>query len=157
MHKAQLETCRIHVQRSEVPRAHFDRIDHSGNTEWGPDGSLQGRDCATSKILACLRRGECYVKSVSHRVGNIWFIYCRVTLSLELFYKLRDCFEEIRYQSNVCYLEYGSVRVLYGYNHIRTWGKYVVRKEFTLFIATMSFESFIPARCWIAPEMPTAT
>ena len=27
----------------------------------------------------------------------------------------------------------------------------------SLLIATMIFESFMPARCWIAPEMPTAT
>src|SRR5579885_2197622 len=27
----------------------------------------------------------------------------------------------------------------------------------SLLIATMVLESFIPARCWIAPEMPTAT
>ena len=27
----------------------------------------------------------------------------------------------------------------------------------SLLIAMMTFESFIPARCWIAPEMPTAT
>ena len=26
----------------------------------------------------------------------------------------------------------------------------------SLLIATMVFESFMPARCWIAPEMPTA-
>ena len=27
----------------------------------------------------------------------------------------------------------------------------------SLLIATMVFESFMPERCWIAPEMPTAT
>jgi len=27
----------------------------------------------------------------------------------------------------------------------------------SLLIAMMTLESFIPARCWIAPEMPTAT
>ena len=27
----------------------------------------------------------------------------------------------------------------------------------SLLMATMVFESFIPARCWIAPEMPIAT
>ncbi len=27
----------------------------------------------------------------------------------------------------------------------------------SLLIATMTLESYIPARCWIAPEMPTAT
>lgn len=26
----------------------------------------------------------------------------------------------------------------------------------SLFIATMVFESFMPAKCWIAPEIPTA-
>ncbi len=26
----------------------------------------------------------------------------------------------------------------------------------SLLIATITFESFMPARCWIAPEMPTA-
>ncbi len=27
----------------------------------------------------------------------------------------------------------------------------------SLFTATMTFEPFMPARCWMAPEMPTAT
>src|SRR6516165_9886453 len=27
----------------------------------------------------------------------------------------------------------------------------------SLFTATMTFEPFMPARCWIAPEMPAAT
>lgn len=31
------------------------------------------------------------------------------------------------------------------------------RRRRTLLIATIVFESFIPAKCWIAPEIPTAT
>ena len=80
---------------------------------------------------------------------------CIIILPLELFYNLRDCFKEIRYQSDICYLEYGSVWVLQECNPSER-GKGMAQKESTLFIATMSFESFIPARCWIAPEMPTA-
>lgn len=59
-HKEQLETCRIHIQRSEYTLIGTGYED--GNTEWGLDGSLKRRrNCAivytggsTSKILrAC--------------------------------------------------------------------------------------------------------
>jgi hypothetical protein len=151
------------IQGSEVPRVHFDRIDQNlirrRDTEWSSGGSVfqassfKGGTMRSFTRVASKILRACGVERVTsnscllRKLENIWFICCRITLPLELFYYLRDCFKEIRYQSDVCYLEYGSVWVLQGYNHIRTKERYAVRKESTLFIATMSFESFIPARC----------
>lgn len=112
-----------------------------------------------SRVPAAIERvksNSCLLTKLRREtIGNVRFICGGITLLFELLYNLRDCLKEIRYQSDVCYLEYGSVWVLQNIITSER-GKDMVRKESTLFIATMSFESFIPARCWIAPEMPTA-
>ncbi len=50
------------------------------------------------------------IRVVAQSLAEKWLVY--MLLLLELLYHLWDRFKEIRYQSDVCNLEYGSIWVL---------------------------------------------
>ena len=118
-HMAHRETCRI--QGSEIPSVRFDRIEQSlirrRDTEWSSGGSVfqASREERCNRLQrSCVLATWSVLRQIAspHKVGNVRFICWIITLPLQLFYYLRDCFKEICYQSDVCYLEYGSIWVL---------------------------------------------
>jgi hypothetical protein len=57
--------------------------------------------------------------------------------------------------------DFGELGVEFGQGVVEVCDEAVVgdledRASSSLLMATMTLESFMPARCWIAPEMPTA-
>ena len=80
---------------------------------------------------------------------NVFVVYLLLELVNKLWYGLVKIF----YQTKIRHLEDRRIGVLQ--RNQTSLDAY--QKGLTLLMATMSFESFIPARCWMAPEIPIAT
>jgi hypothetical protein len=79
---------------------------------------------------------------------------------MHLLFKLSDKFwsdfEKISNKTYICHLKYGGIWVLPHKNNQHDILSMSTRLKVTLLIATISLESFIPARCCMAPDIPNA-
>lgn len=75
-------------------------------------------------------------------------------LLFQLLYELWDCLVQVRNVSQICDLVDRGIRVLTGRREMTK--ETCDYENHTLLMATIIFESFIPAKCWIAPLIPTA-
>lgn len=100
-------------------------------------------------VIHCIMLSGCRSKS---RIQAAHYYSC---LLLQFLYQLWYDFEEIVDEAYVCDLEDRGIRVLQGDVSLESHNR-LQTNVLTLLTATMSFESFMPAKCWIAPEMPNA-